>query len=118
MTDISTDARKLVEEYNILLELYNRLEVISNDIFEALKDRSQFGIIQAKLMEKIEVVEAIQEQSQKISAMKKNVRFSEVERAKVKRAEEKLTAVVNHAVALEDRSRDLFQKQGVKISRI
>jgi len=118
MTDSISDARKLVEHYTALLELYHRLETISRSVFEAIENRSQLGTVQAKLREKMAVVENIQEQSQKIAALKETIRLSRGDREQVKRAEEELTTVVKRVVEQEDRSRELFQKQGLKISRI
>jgi len=117
MTDISSDTGTLLMHYNVLLNLYNRLETISNDVFEAIENGLQLGTVQTKLKEKMTVVEAIQSESQKIAALKKHIRFSGNERAEVKRAEEKLTTVVKRVVDRENKSCDLFQKQGVKISR-
>lgn len=117
MTDTLSDSSTLLVHYNTLLKLYNQLETISNDVFKAIEDGLQLGTVQTKLREKMTVVEAIQEESQKIAALKKKIRLSGNERAEVKRAEEKLTTVVKRVVEQEDRSCDLFQKQGVKISR-
>ena len=116
MTDTSSNASTLLGHYNTLLKLYNRLETISSDVFEAIEDGLQLGTVQTKLREKMKVVEAIQEESLKIAALKRKIRFSGNERAEVKRAEEKLTTIVKRVVEQEDKSCNLFQKQGLKMS--
>lgn len=118
MTESLTEAQRFVEHYTALLELYHRLETISRGVFEAIENRSQLGTVQTRLREKMAVVENIQEQSQKIAALKETIRLSGSDRELVKRAEEELTTVVKRVVEQEDRSRELFQKQGLKISRI
>ena len=117
MTDTSSDASMLLVHYNTLLKLYNRLETISNDVFEAIENGLQLGTVQTKLREKMTIVEAIQEESREIAALKKHIRLLGNERTEVKKAEEKLTTVVERVVEQEDRSCNLFQKQGLKISR-
>lgn len=117
MADHLTDTEKLVAHYTNLLELYNRLEKISDEIFAAITDSSLLGTVPANLKEKLALVAAIQEESGKIAALKRKIRLSERERIEIRKTEEKLTAVVNKVIGQEDRSRELLQKQGVKISR-
>ena len=117
MTNGHNDVKKLVEHYNNLLGLYSQLETVSADFFEALTDSSLLGTVQSKLKEKLVIVELIQEESKKIADLKNKIRLSEGERVEVRKVEEKLTTAVNQIVEQEDRGRELFQKQGVKISR-
>ena len=117
MTYTTDYARMLIGHYQNILELYKRLEVLSGDVFEALGDKSKLGNIQEKLRGKMAIVEDIQRESQKITALKTKLRLSEKEKFEVRKAEELLTAVVSRVIEQEDRNRELLLKQGVKISR-
>lgn len=118
MTDQFPDIGVLLDNYGTLLDLYTRLEVISDEVLNAMSDAAQLGSLQGKLKEKLSVVEAIQETSHVIAGLKKSVsELSGNDREKVKHAEDELTAAVDRVVAQEDRSKELFSKQGVKISR-
>ncbi len=118
MTDQLPDIAILLDNYDTLLDLYKRLEALSDEVLNALSDSSRFGSIQGALKKKLTVVDAIQKTSHKIAELKKDVsNLSGTDREKVKHAEEKLTEAVHRVVEQEDRGRDMFGKQGVKISR-
>ncbi len=117
MADTTDYARMLVGHYQNLLELYKRLEALSDDFFEALGGKSVLGNIQEKLRKKMAIVEDIQKESQEIAALKMKLRLSEKEKVEVRKVEELLTAVVSRVIDKEDRSSELFLKQGVKILR-
>jgi hypothetical protein len=115
---VSYKTRELLKHYNILLELYQRLENVSAVIFEAMKDSTQFTAVQSGLNDKMAIVETIQKKSQEIAALKKDIRLSEYEKTEVRKAESALTSAFNRIVEQEDRSHILLQKQGMKLSRI
>ena len=95
----------------------NSWKLFQTKFFEALSDSSKIGAIQAKLAEKMAIVENIQQESLKIAALKKKNGLSEGSKTELKKMEELLTLVVSRVVEQEDRSRDLLQKQGFRISR-
>ena len=117
MIDTSSEVRALLMHYNRLLELHSHLEPISKEVCEAMGDLSQFDTVQTKLKEKMAIVESIQKESQEITAKKKKLKLSDPEKAEIRKAEEKLTIVVERIIEQENRSCELLQKQGVKILR-
>ena len=117
MADPSDDAGQLIEHYRTTVELYQRLESLSSEIFDALAGRSSLDNMKEWLREKLSIVERIQAEAGHISDLKTKLQLTEPERTEVLKAEEQLTSVVGRVVEQEDRSRDLLMKQGVKISR-
>jgi len=107
----------LLECYRALLSMYERLEVLSEEVFDALRDVSRLDVVQEKLREKMKVVEDIGKVSKEIAALKTKLRLSEPYKRSVREAEKILTDVVARVIDREDRSRELFQRYGVKVSR-
>jgi len=117
MTDTSSEVRALLMHYDKILELHSRLEPVSKEVCEAMGDLSQFNTVHIKLKEKMAIVESIKKESQEITEKKKKLKLSDPEKAKIRKAEEKLTIVVKRIIEQEDRNCELLQKQGVKILR-
>lgn len=117
MTQLADSLQALIDHYRETLGLYRQLEELSKRIFDAFEDPSQLATLGETLKEKIAVVSRIEEQSQKITALKRDMQLTGPERDLVRRAEEELTDIVKRVVDHEDRSRYLFEKQGVKIQR-
>ena len=107
----------LLRRYRVLLELYGRLEELSEDVFEALGDTVRLENIQVKLKEKMAVVEEIGRESREIAVLKEDMRFSEKDKDRIRDVEQSLTSIVTRVIEREDRSRDILQRQGFKVSR-
>ena len=114
-------ARELLCHYQVLLELYTELESVSLDICSSLEDgRPLIGIV-GTLGEKRRIVERIEQESQAIAALKKNVLehnlISDGERLQVRNAEDSLTDLVYRVVEQGEKTFELMVKQGVNVSR-
>ena len=115
------NSRVLLKHYEELLELYTKLEAVSQKVFEVLQSGLQVGELTPLLKENASFAESIRRESEAIVSMKetlakKNV-LTESERILVKEAEQNLSKVVNRVIEQETRSRNLTMSQGVKISR-
>lgn len=118
MPEHSEQVHQLAEHYRVVLGLYRELEELSQRIFDAFQDPSRAGGLTETLKAKLAVVTRIQEESRLINGLKAALDLSESERDTVRRAENQLTDLVKRVVEHEDRSRNLFARRGVRISRI
>ena len=111
----------LLKHYNLLLELHEKLEVVSHEVFLILQSGSSAGELAPKLKESAAVTDRIIKESRHIASMKKDLAgknlFTASDRALVKEAEQKLTQAVNRVVEQENGYRDIIMKHGIKISR-
>lgn len=111
----------LLKHYEILLELYVKMEEISQKVSRSLESGSRIGEVILLLKENAAIADNIGEESEAISSMKKNLSASnlltEKDRSLVRKAEQNLTSAVNRVIEQETRSSDIAMSQGVKISR-
>jgi hypothetical protein len=114
---LSSDAYILLEHYQNLLELYRKLELLSGELFEEISDKSQIDTIQLKLKEKMKIVNAVQEESRVISALKRGIYLSEKEKTDVRSKEVELSEIFGKVIEREDINRTLLEKQGVRVVR-
>ena len=116
-----TRVAELIEHYENLLELYERLESVSGSVFEGLESGTRADEIAGRLKESAELAENIAKESRVIAESKESLLggnvLSERERALVRRFEERLAETVKRVVERESESRDLISRRGVKISR-
>ncbi len=112
---------ELLERYDRLKGLYERLETISSDVFALIQAGSASDKLTPCLKENAEVAESISRESHEIASMKaamaEDSSISEIERSMLRNSEKSLSAVVGRVVETENKSRDLIMKQGMKISR-
>jgi len=109
--------RVLAASYETVLDLYRELEQISAGIFEAFGRPGGMEAIPDALRRKLVVVERIRDESIVIAELKGGVALSGSERERVRCVETELTEVVQRVIESEDRSRSLYQQQGVRINR-
>ena len=119
---MTTDgAQELIERYGKLIALYHELETVSKAINDSLENGAQVHSLTDHLKRNMVVAEQIREESHAINAIKhdlsSSIGFNDIERERIRSAEDKITALVNSVVAQGNRSRDLMTRQGVKISR-
>jgi len=117
MLERSEKTQRLADHYTILIGLYRELERLSERIFEAFEGDMRIPALQEALGAKRTVAERIREESQAIVTLKEELTLSETERNVLRQAEKALTELVKQVVEYEDKSRVLFEKQGIKISR-
>ena len=119
MEEAST--QMLLKHYEILLELYNRMEGVSQKVSRSLESGSRIWEIIPLLKENAAIADHIREESETISSMKKSLsesnRLAERDRTLVREAEQNLTHAVNRVVEQNTKSSDIAKSQGVKISR-
>ena len=116
-----TRAVELLEHYESLLGFYDRLESVSESVFDGLESGTRADEIASRLKESAQLAENIAEESRTIAEMKKTLLYGNVlgehERTLVRRMEERLADTVKRVVDRENESRDLISRRGVKISR-
>jgi len=113
--------RSLLDHYNVLLELYERLGVVSERIFQALGTGTQVGDISAHLRENAETAERIRVESEAIVAMKRELAetsaLTDRERRLVHNAEKRLSQIVENVMTCESNGRAVLSKQGIRVTR-
>ncbi len=114
-------SKSLLKHYEMLLGLYTELENISSEVVQAIESGKQAINLTLRLKQNMAVAERIREESRKIASMKKTLaeqnHLTEEDRNLIKQAENNLTQAVNRVVAQGNKSQEIMNKQGVKISR-
>jgi len=112
---------QLLESYERLRALYERLAVITGEVFSLIQAGSGTAELSPKLKENAEVAESISKESHEIAAMKQAIAdgsaISAIERGMLKNSEQSLSDVVGRVMDMENKSRELIMKQGMKINR-
>ena len=113
--------RSLLDHYNVLLELYERLGVVSERIFQALGTGAQIGDISSHLKENAETAELIRIESEAIVGMKRELAetstLTDRERRLVHNAEKRLSQIVENVMTCESNNRAVLSKQGIRVTR-
>ena len=121
MNERCLDSTELLKHYGELLELHNKMEAVSAEVFNALESGSRIGQFSTHLKENMAVANRISEESQTIVSIKKSLvemnQLSDDDRVRVKEAEQLLAQAVDRVVDQETKNHELMMKQGVKISR-
>ena len=114
-------AQALLKHYEVLLELYVKMEGVSQKVSRSLESGSRIGEIIPLLKENAAITDQIREESETISSMKKSLAdhnvLTERDRTLIREAEQNLTQTVNRVIEQETKSSDIAKTQGVKISR-
>jgi 2-polyprenyl-3-methyl-5-hydroxy-6-metoxy-1,4-benzoquinol methylase len=116
-----SEVDNLIQSYEELLLLYQRLEAITDTICSLLESGDGIGKLTEPLGEKKAVVEKISAASEKISHLKRQIAengsVSDSQRTRVNEIESALTDTVNRVVEQGQKSYELMMNRGVKISR-
>ncbi|MFC1528640.1 hypothetical protein ACFL5B_01895 [Candidatus Latescibacterota bacterium] len=111
----------LLKHYDILLELYTKMEGLSQKVSRSFESGSRIGEIMPLLKENAAIADHIRKESETISSMKKSFSdgnlLTEKDRSLIREAEQNLTLAVNRVIEQETKSSDIAKGQGVKISR-
>ena len=121
MEEHCLDFTELLNHYRELLELYKKMEAVSDEIFHALSSGSRIGQFSTHIRENMALANRISEESQTIASIKKTlIEKNELlyeDRIRVREAEQLLSQVVDRVMDQEIKNRTLVVQQGVKISR-
>lgn len=114
-------AEELLQRFGVLLDLYSELQSLSEIIVKALEDGLPPRVIRENLNGKMQVAEKIVAESRIIADMKKELSneraCGENDRQRIRECEDLLTQALHRIIELENRSRDLVMRQGMKIER-
>lgn len=115
------DIRQLLDSYERLLALYEKLGEVSALIYEDLRSGTGAGTIAGRLRENAGIAEHISRESELIVKLKKSLTergiLSDTEKSIVRQTEKRLADTVNRVIEQENKSRDFISNQGMKISR-
>ena len=117
LSERSESLQQLTDRYSTVLGLYRELEILSQKIFDVFEGNARAESLQDVLRAKIAVVGRIQEESRAIAELKKVLTLTGAVSDMIRRAEEELTVLVKRVVEREDRSRALFETQGIRLTR-
>jgi len=121
MHGYNRDFSSLMEHYNELLALYEKLEGLTSDLTVFISSGTQADTLNDNLQKNMQVAQRIQEESRKIVELKKNLLekniISDSERRNINAVESILSGTVNRLMEQENINREMIMKRGVKIPR-